>query len=330
MPSSCSAVIDAALESTIVASWSRLGYQIRSRMWSWESEPRSTLNGRVVLLTGGTRGIGRASAIACARAGAHIVVVGRTRDSADRAAREISEVVPAGSVSAEHADIGILRDVEELADRISERFERLDAIVHAAGQLFRERGSTIDGTEMTAAVHVVGPHLLTARLKPLLEAGAPSVAIWVSSGGMYARHLDVRLLDRPPSPYRGAEVYARAKRAQVELARLWTNHLAAGGVSCASMHPGWVDTDALKSGLPRFASIARPILRTPDEGADTINWLIATRYRPKARSGIYLDRIARSTRHWPMSPESEDEAQRLWRWCNEKTGLSLPGPVRSL
>lgn len=311
--------LDRVLEAAVVPSWSRIGFLLRRRLWHWDGAVAHPMTGRVVVVTGGTQGIGRATATALAQVGASVGIVGREPERCEQVAAEIA--ASTGSVAwAEVADLGSRGDVEALATRLRERLDRLDGLVHAAGILSRDRRSSEDGTELTVAVHVIGPHLLTARLVPLLAAGAPAAVVWVSSGGMYAQRLRVDRLDDPAEPYRGTVAYARAKRAQVVLARLWHDRLAASGISCSAMHPGWVDTAALREGLPRFAGALAPILRRAPEGADTVAWL-ASGAADGGAAGIWLDRAPRSAYRWPVRREPPSEAERLWRWCDARAGL---------
>lgn len=215
-------------------------------------------------------------------------------------------------------------EVEQLAARIGDRTTRLHGLVHAAGLLTRRRVDAPDGTELTAAVHVLGPHWLTARLRPLLEAAEPAAVVWVSSGGMYSERLDVGVLEAP-DPYRGAAVYARAKRAQVVLAAEWGRRLQPVGVACFAMHPGWVDTGALTEGLPAFAAFAKPLLRTPAQGADTIVWLLRGAAGAGAAPAFWLDRRARGVYRWPGTRGRPGEAARLWEWCEAGGGTGGVG-----
>ena len=99
--------------------------------------------------------------------------------------------------------------------------------------------------------------------------------IVVASGGMYTEQLDVAALDPEPATYDGTKAYARCKRAQVVLAEEWTRHLLGAGIAVNAMHPGWADTPGLWAALPGFSRIVGPLLRTPEEGVDTIAWLAA-------------------------------------------------------
>jgi dehydrogenase/reductase SDR family member 12 len=311
-------VLDEALEATVVLSWTRFGYLIRRRLWSWAG-PGASMGSQVALVTGGTRGIGRSVASALASLGASVGVVGRRRESAEAAAWEIGRESGSPRVWAEAADMSSLGQVRALAERVTDRVGRLDVLVHNAGLLHRTRRTSEEGIEATVATHVLGPHLLTALLAPLLEASRPSKVLWMSSGGMYLQRLDVDRLDAADDRYRPAAVYARAKRAQVALAAVWAERLGPAGVDVHVMHPGWVDTGALAEGLPRFRALLRPVLRTPEQGADTAVWLAAGEGPTDGPVGLWLDRMPRPTsRFCVLDPPSE--AERLWTWCEERVG----------
>jgi len=182
--------------------------------------------------------------------------------------------------------------------------------------------------ETTVATQVLGPHVLTATLAPSLGRGLGSIVV-VSSGGMYSQRFDLDRLEMGPVGYDGVAAYARSKRAQVLLAEAWAVRLGAGGVSSYSMHPGWVDTPGLRAGLPRFYKLWRPLLRTPEEGADTAVWLAAggaaAREGQWRASGFYHDRRPRPTQRFPVAhPSRPGDPEALVKWCTERTGTTFP------
>ena len=159
-------------------------------------------------------------------------------------------------------------------------------LVNNAGALPSERTLSVDGIELTFATNVLGPFLLTNLLIPLLKKSTPARIVNVSSGGMYTQRIHLDDLQMAHEEFDGATAYARTKRAQVILTELWAERLQGTGVVAHAMHPGWADTPGMKSSLPRFYGATKRLLRTPQEGADTIVWLGAA-----ARAGAQLRRL---------------------------------------
>ena len=146
----------------------------------------------------------------------------------------------------------------------------------------------------------------------------------MSSGGMYSQRLDVTALEPHAADYDGVKAYARAKRAQVELTRLWDLHHGASGVRFVAMHPGWVATSGLDSGLPGFACVVKPMLRTPAQGADTAVWLATSSPAALSDGRFWLDRRPRREHLVPWTHSPPAEPQRLWEWCMKSAGLHRP------
>jgi dehydrogenase/reductase SDR family member 12 len=130
---------------------------------------------------------------------------------------------------------------------------------------------------------------------------------------MYTQRLDPATLQLPAVRYRGVIAYAKAKRAQVALSREWARRLAGAGVAFHAMHPGWVDTPGIAAALPSFHRLTRPILLSPEQGADTIVWLAAA---PPAHLGsgrLWHDRRARPEYLLPWTREKDPAgARELW------------------
>ena len=303
--------VDLLLEATVAGSFTRLGYEARRRLDHWEEPPPGALAGRRILLTGATSGIGRAATGQLLDLGAEVLVVGRDEQRTVRATAELGVAHPDGTVSAHIADLADLGAVREMADELVAFGKPFDAIVHNAGALLADKTVTADGLETTLAVHLVAPHLLTERLTPLLRA--PARVIWVTSGGMYSQGLDVDDLEMDAESYKGTAQYARAKRAQVELLGLWAERLAPAAVAHA-MHPGWTDTPGVEASLPTFRKVTGPTLRTPDQGADTLVWLLWADEPAQVSGQLWLDRRPRSTVHFPGTGTDDAERARLWEW----------------
>lgn len=311
--------LDAALDRTVVAGYTNVGYRIRSRGWSASDLPG--MEGKVVLVTGASSGLGLAAAEGFARLGASVWLVARSEERVRSARVRIMERSGRGDVHVELCDLSNLRSIRQFAGRFQERSSRLDVLVNNAGVLTNERAVSADGIELTLATNVVGPFLLTDLLIHLLQASAPARVINVSSGGMYTARIRVDDLQSERGGFDGPTVYARTKRAQVILTEMWAERLAGSGVAVHAMHPGWSDTPGVRSSLPRFYNSTRPLLRTAAQGADTIVWLGAAA-EPGCSSGqFWHDRRRRPTHLLPWTRETRRERERLFVECARLSGL---------
>jgi NAD(P)-dependent dehydrogenase (short-subunit alcohol dehydrogenase family) len=306
-----SSLIDTALDLSVVGGYTSVGYRIRSRGWS--QLPR--MDGKVVLVTGATSGIGLAAANGFARLGAAVWLAVRNRERGEHARATILKHRGAADVHVEVCDLSRLESVRQFAERFAAAAPRLDVLVNNAGVLAQERQLSPDGIELTLATNVIGPFLLTQMLVPVLERSGASRIVNVSSGGMYAQKLRADDLQSEQGNFDGAAVYARSKRAEVVLTERWAQRLTGTGVTVHAMHPGWVDTAGIQSSLPRFYRLARPLLRTPDQGADTIVWLGAAAEPAETSGGFWHDRRRRPTHLLPGTRETEADRDRLWAEC---------------
>lgn len=287
-------LLDTALDRSVVLGYTRIGSQLRRRWWPADPEPGS-MAGRRVLVTGATSGIGEAMAASFVRLGATVHLLGRNAEKLAGVTRELRLAHPGAELVEEVCDVGDLDAVRSWATGFVERVPDLHGVVHNAGSITDTRTESPQGHELQLAVHVLGPHLMTELLRPVLEPAGGSV-VWMSTGGMYGAGLrsDPDGIEYRDSPYRGIQAYSRTKRMQVVLADAWARRLAGTGVRVESMHPGWVETPGVASHLPRFRKLTGPLLRTAEDGADTAVWLVAT--RPASRPGhFWHDRVQRPT-----------------------------------
>ena len=187
----------------------------------------------------------------------------------------------------------------------------IDMLINNAGALTEDRRVDPRGVELTLSSHLIGPYLLMTELKGSLNRGAR--VVFMASGGMYSQGLDVDHIEMSEKNYSGTGAYARAKRGQVEL----VTHLApewAPEVILHSMHPGWVDTPGVDAGLPLFGKVMGPLLRTAEQGADTMVWLAATGGEGAEPGQFWLDRRPRGTSYVPGTSTDSAERQRLVDW----------------
>ncbi|MBV9416582.1 MAG: SDR family NAD(P)-dependent oxidoreductase [Solirubrobacterales bacterium] len=306
-----SSLLDTALDLSVVGGYTNVGYRIRSR--GWTALPR--MDGKVVLITGATSGLGRAAADGYARLGATVWLAVRNRERGEDARASVLEHLGEADVHVELCDLSRQGSVRQFAERFAAEAPRLDVLVNNAGVLTQERELSADGIELTLATNVIGPFLLTQLLAPVLERSSPSRIVNVSSGGMYTQKLRADDLQSEQEDFDGPTVYARTKRAEVVLTELWAERLAGTGITAHAMHPGWADTAGLRASLPRFHRVTRPLLRSPSQGADTIVWLGAAREPGETSGGFWHDRRRRPTHLLPGTRETEAERDRLWAEC---------------
>jgi dehydrogenase/reductase SDR family member 12 len=309
-------ILDDALDTLVVPGFSRIGYLVRSSQF--EPLDHNALRGKTVVITGPTSGLGRAAAHQLAAMGADLILVGR---SAERLERTKSELVRDSENQKFHiviADMGDLDAVRKASQQILDLTSSLHALIHNAGALLKERSVTGQGFETTIATHVLGPHQMTTDLLPLLRSSAGRV-ITVSSGGMYAASLPNVAVDESPEMtpayYDGTRQYAIAKRIQVTLNEMWA--IREPQVSFAAMHPGWADTPGVQESLPAFRLLTKPLLRSAEQGADTICWL-ASRSAADDSGKFWCDRAIRSIHRLPRTRKSDTPQVReaLWQWCD--------------
>jgi len=311
-------LLDAAIEVPVVTSFTRLGHDLRSRTAGWVAPGR--MDGKVVVVTGASSGLGLVASQRFAALGAEVVLLGRDRAKTEAARDALAAGIGNARTQVVVADMGDLDAVRAVAALLP---ARIDVLVHNAGALTADRRTSPQGIEQTVASQVVGPFLLTNLVLSALRAAGPGRVITVSSGGMYASPLRVGDLQMG-ADYRGAEQYARAKRAQVTLNEMWAQRVAPSDVVFHAMHPGWADTPGVEASLPTFRKVVGPLLRTPEQGADTIVWLGAAPEPAQASGGFWLDRQRRSIHKLPTTRRTDTVARRqaLWKWVAEAAGVT--------
>ena len=267
--------------------FTRFGYEHRKKTWRPISE---NLEGRTALVTGATSGLGRVVAGQLAALGARVILVGRNQQKLDQAIEEIREESGNVELVTECADLSLMTEVRALAARLLNQEDALHILVNNAAVLPTAKTMTPEGLETAFATDLLSPWLLTRLLTPLMVESAPARIINVSSGGMYLSGIDVEQLQNPQGSYDGSRAYARAKRGLMILTETWADELRDTGVVVNAMHPGWADTPGVQDSLPGFHKLTRSVLRTPEQGADTITWLAAATEAGDVSGKLWLDR----------------------------------------
>jgi dehydrogenase/reductase SDR family protein 12 len=287
-----------------VAKFTNLGFSLNARSFD---EPLGDMQGKTIVVSGATGGLGFATAQRLAGLGARVIVIGRAAQKLETAATKI-----AGDTHTVQSDLSLLADVRDLARTLLATEPHIDVLVNNVGVLLPEQRLTAEGLESSFATNLAGHFLLTNLLIPRLIESAPSRIINVTSGGMYSAKIRPDDLQFERREYTGTAAYASAKRGQVILTEMWAEKLAGTDVVVHVAHPGWARTAGVQQSLPTFDKLMRPLLRTPDQGADTLAWLAAAA-SPAATSGAFwFDRRIAPTHLTASTVESADDRQQLW------------------
>jgi NAD(P)-dependent dehydrogenase (short-subunit alcohol dehydrogenase family) len=277
------------------------------------------LTGRICLVTGANRGIGRATAEGLADLGASLILVCRRQEDGEAVSREIAaRGGPAPDVVG--ADLSSQVSIRQSASEIQARYPRLHVLINNAGIISRRREVTVDGLEMQFAVNHLGYFLLTHLLLPQLRAGVPSRIVNVSSGAHSHATLDFADLQSERG-YDPKEVYSRTKLANILFTYELSRRLRGTGVTVNCLTPGVVATRMLGDymGAPRGTGVDSTFGASPEEGAETSIYLAAAPDVEGVTGKYFVGKKPAVS-----SRESHDEAaaRRLWEVSERLTGLS--------
>ena len=274
--------------------------------------------GETILVTGGTGGIGQATAIGLARLGARVGIVGRDLDRAKTAAAGIAAAAgrptDAGrpAVDAFAADMSAQAQVRRLAGEVLAAYPQLDVLVNNVGGFWATRRITADGLEHTFAVNHLAPFLLTGLLLDRLKASAPARIVTVSSGA----HATGTINFGDPQGerrYSGQQAYSQSKLANIMFTYELARRLDGTGVTATVLHPGVVRTGfAAEDSSPMwkaFLPLIRLFLKTPDKGAATSIHLASSPQVDGVTGTYFADRKQKAS---SRSSYDTATAARLW------------------
>jgi dehydrogenase/reductase SDR family protein 12 len=308
-----------------LAKFSHWGYARAKKQW----QPLSAdIQGKHMLLTGASSGIGLAAARELARLGASLTLVVRSEARGKKVIKELVADSGNPNIALQVADMSVMSQVQDLVARLLEENQPIDVLVNNAGALFNPRQVTNEGLEKSFALLLMGPYLLTEGLLPLLQQSNGARVINVVSGGMYTQKLQVSKLQTAQRNYSGSRAYARAKRGLMVQTEQWAQQWQQFGISCNAMHPGWADTPGVEQSLPTFHKISRRILRTPEQGADTIVWLAAASEAGKVSGKLFLDRQVHSAHMLQATREAPREKRRMQLYLND-IAANLTGGIEA-
>ena len=312
--------VDTAMDRSLVLGYTSIGLAVRRALPGWPADPLlRSLEGRHVLVTGASSGLGIATVEGLADLGASVHMLVRDEAKGADVAKRLRVSRPGVELRLWRCDVGDLDDVRRFAAGFAAEVPSLHAIVHNAGAMPPTRSESAQGLELSMAVHLVGPVVMTEALRgPLASSGR---VVLVSSGGMYGQPLRADDPEYVKGDYSPTTSYARSKRWQVEMAPLLAERWGADDITVAVMHPGWADTPGVQESLPRFRAFTRPVLRDDAQGADTSVWLAAV--DPAPPTGLFWhDRVARPTSLLPSTRPSEADRAAAWAWLTAAADLS--------
>jgi len=271
--------------------------------------------GRTVVITGANSGVGRATAVALARAGADTVITARHEGRGRQAVADIRRDSGSEQVDLVVFDLADLGSVRRGAEQLLDRCGRIDVLVNNAGLVLSQRTETVDGFEATFATNHLGPFLLTQLLTDRLVASSPARVVTVASTAHQGarRGLDFDDL-QSTRHYRGMQAYSRSKLANILFTSELARRLSGTGVTANSLHPGTVasgfarDDDA-KGFLAFGVKVIKPFILTPEKGARASVYLASS---PEVANvtGQYFVKCRAKT----PSPAARDEAAAALLW----------------
>src|SRR5271166_3831189 len=265
--------------------------------------------GQTVLVTGGTGGIGKATAAGLAAMGARVGITGRDIARTRAVAAEIAAASGNPAVDPFPADMSSQAEVRRLADEVLAAYPRLDVLVNNVGGFWATRRLTADGLERTFAVNHLAPFLLTGRLK----ASAPARIVTVSSGAHAAGKIEFGDL-QGERRYSGQQAYSQSKLANILFTYELARRLDGTGVTATALHPGVARTGFAAEDpspmLKLFLPLIRLFLKTPEKGAATSIYLASSPEVEGVTGTYFADSKPRAS-----SPASRDTATaaRLWQ-----------------
>jgi retinol dehydrogenase 12 len=275
----------------------------------------------LLLLTGATRGIGRAAAVELAGQGVEVALVGRDAERVSAVAQEARAAGGGAPVHEHVADLMLMADVRALAAEVRERYQRIDVLANNAGALFASRKETSEGFEQTFALNHLAPFLLTALLRDRLDGGR---VVTTSSDAHTSGRLDLDDLQSEHS-YAAMRVYGTSKLCNI----LFTRELArrAPELHANCFHPGVVRTGFGKNdnGIWKvLTTLGGPFFRSPQRGARSLVWL-STSAEAADIDGEYVQ----DEKVLTASAQAQDEtlAQGLWERSAQLVGLTADTPA---
>ncbi|MEM9454109.1 MAG: SDR family oxidoreductase [Myxococcota bacterium] len=289
----------------------------------------NSLAGKTVLITGATNGIGKATALELARAGAQTLIVGRDAFKTERCRAEIADLSGNRNVKALIADLSIRSAIDHLAAQVRDGWSTLDVLINNAGGMQPRQLLSVDGVELTFAINHLAYFQLTVALYPLLAAAPSARIINVTTDWHKKGTIDWSNLQGEKS-WDSAALYYDTKLANVLFTYELARRLRHTSITANCVHPGAVQSgfwEGQPGAMAKFFRFMSPLMfLSPQKGAEPLVHL-ATSPDLKGSSGEYFSRM-KKVRSAPSSYDEHTQA-RLWEVSAELLGLA-PDPDNPL
>lgn len=268
------------------------------------------MQGKVVLITGSTDGIGRETARQLARLGAAIILHGRNHQNGPEIRDQLKRETGNEFIDYFNADLSKREKIHALADHVKSRYGVLDVLIHNAGVFMTERKLTHEGLEMTFAVNHLAPFILTGLLLPCLKIAEQGRIVTVSSIAHQNVQLDFNNLqgEQQFDPYKA---YALSKLGNILFTNYIAAHLNQTRITANALHPGVITTKLLMAGFNRTGA-------SLEEGAETSVYLASAPEAAEFSGGYFIKRKKSSP---SAASRDEKNINEFWQVSSELSGI---------
>lgn len=277
------------------------------------------MQGKTVVVTGATSGIGEVAALTLAKQGARIVAVGRDKARGEATLTKVKSVAPGPNHAIHYADLSRIADMKRLAQEIAAAEPKIDVLINNAGAAFTSRQVTGDGLEMTFAVNHMAYFVVTNLLLDRLKQTQGARVVLTASDAHRSGKLDFSDL-QSEKRYSTFAAYGTSKLCNILFTRELARRLQGTGVTANCLHPGFVNTRIGENnrGIAWIARIVKLFALSPEEGAKTIIYL-ASSSEVAGKSGGYYDKSRLATPN--ADAQNDADARRLWEASARLSGV---------
>lgn len=276
---------------------------------------------KVCIVTGANSGIGKVTALELAKQGNSVVMVCRNRQKGEAVLSEIMSKTNNLKVELLIADLSSMKEIRRLAANINTQYPVIDVLINNAGAINGNRTETVDGYETTFATNHLSYFLLTLLLLDHLKAAPKARIVNVASQAQQTGKLHFEDLNLK-NGYSSFKAYSQSKLANIMFTYELARRLEKTNITVNCVHPGGVATN-FGSGLEGFwkslIKLAKPLLRTPEKGAETVIWLATSPEAENITGRYFADK--KQIRSIPLSYD-QDKTKQLWEKSEKMTGLA--------